>query len=136
MTKNKVEQLAVWLALGAGGLDFCTGLGLVFWPEGLLRLMFVPAPGAEAGIYLRWVGAFVTAVGFSYLWALGRRDVSLLRHTLELTIWFRLAAGAYSAWAIATGWLPLLWISVPVTDFFLAGTQTWMLRRGVFKNGN
>lgn len=136
MTKNKVEQLAVWLALGAGGLDFCTGIWLVFWPEGLLRLMLVPAPGAEAAIYLRWVGAFVTAVGFSYLWALGRRDVSLLRHTLELTIWFRLAAGAYSAWAITVGQLPLLWISVPVTDFFLAGAQTWMLRRGVFKNGN
>lgn len=136
MTKNKVEQLAVWLALGAGGLDFCTGLGLVFWPQGLLRLMLVAAPGAEATIYLRLVGAFVAAVGFSYLWALGRRDVALLRHTLELTIWFRVAAGAYSAWAIATGDLPLLWASVPATDFFLAAAQTWMVRRGVFKNGN
>lgn len=136
MTKNKVEQLAVWLALGAGGLDFCTGLGLVFWPEGLLRLMLVAAPGAEATIYLRWVGAFVAAVGFTYLWTLWRRDVALLRHALELTIWFRLAAGGYSVWAIATGSLPLLWLSVPVTDFFLAGAQAWMLRRGVFKHGN
>ena len=133
MTKNKLELGAVWLALAAGGLDLCTGLGLVAAPAQVLGLMGVAVPGPEALVFLRWVGAFVSAVGFSYLWALGRRDVSLLRHTLELTIWFRLAVGLYSAWAIATGRLPAVWVSVPITDFTLAAAQAWLLRRGVFR---
>lgn len=133
MTKNKLEQAAVWLALGAGGLDLATGLGLVIAPKLVLGLMWAAAPGDEALLYLRWVGAFVAAVGFSYLWALGRRDVALLRHTLELTIWFRLAAGAFSLWAVMTGRLPAAWTNVPVTDFALAVAQAWLLRRGVFR---
>lgn len=134
MTKNRIEQLTVWLALGAGGLDFCTGLGLVAMPALVLRLMGAAALGAEALVYLRWVGAFVAAIGFSYLWALARRDIARLRHTLELTVWFRLAAGLYSAWAIGAGALPWAWVSVPATDFFLAAAQVWMLRRGVFRH--
>lgn len=132
MNKNKLELIATWLALGAGALDFCTGLGLVFVPGLMLKLMGAGALAAEPTIYLRWVGAFVCAVGFSYLWALWRRDVALLRHVLELTIFFRLAAGAYSAWAVASGVLPIAWVSVPLTDFFLAATQAWLVRRGVF----
>ena len=133
MTKNKLEQIAVWLALGAGGLDFCTGLGLVAAPALALKLMGAAPIGAEAIVYLRWIGAFVAAVGFSYLWPLWRREVALLRAALELTVWFRLAAGGYSAWAVATGALPLIWISVPLTDFALAAAQTWFLRRGAFR---
>lgn len=133
MTKNKLELLATLLALGAGALDFCTGLGLVFAPALMLKLMGAGALAAEPTIYLRWIGAFVGAVGFSYLWALWRRDVALLRHVLELTIFFRLAAGAYSAWAVMTGALPLAWVSVPLTDFALAAAQTWLVRRGVFR---
>ncbi len=133
MTKNKLEQFAVWLALGAGGLDFCTGLGLVFVPTVLLKLLGAAPLGSEALVYLRWIGAFVAAVGFSYLWSLWRRDIALLRAALELTIWFRLAAGTYSAWVIATGLLPLSWASVPVADFALATAQIWLLRRGVFR---
>jgi hypothetical protein len=133
MTKNKLEQGAVWLALAAGGLDLGTGLGLVVAPAPLLSLMGVAVPGAEALVYLRWIGAFVAAVGFSYLWALSRRDVTLLRHVLEFTIWFRLAAGFYSAYAVATGGLSAVWASVPATDLALAATQAWLLRRGVFR---
>lgn len=135
MTKNKLELIATLLALGAGALDFCTGLGLVFFPGLMLKLMGAGALAAEPTTYLRWIGAFVGAVGFSYLWALGRREVALLRHVLELTIFFRLAAGAYSAWAVASGALPPAWVSVPATDFFLAAMQTWLVRRGVFASG-
>jgi hypothetical protein len=133
MTKNKLELGAVWLALGAGGLDLGTGLGLVVAPALVLGLMGAAVPGPEALLYLRWVGAFVAAVGFSYLWALGRRDVALLRHTLELTIWFRVAAGLFSAWAVGTGHLDGAWASVPATDLLLAVAQAWLLRRGVFR---
>ena len=133
MKKHKLEQIAVWLALCAGGLDFCTGLALMFSPALMLKLMGAAPIGEEALVYLRWIGAFVCAVGFSYLWSLWRSDVALLRVALELTIWFRLAAGGYSAWAVVTGALPLIWVSVPVTDFALAAAQVWLLRRGVFR---
>lgn len=137
MNKQAIDRLALGLALAAGGLDFCTGLGLVAAPARLLPLMGVPAIGAEAETYLRWIGAFVAAVGCSYLWALGRwkatGDAALLRATLELTVIFRLAAGAFSAWALATGRLAPAWASVPVTDFALAAAQTWLLRRGALR---
>ena len=137
MNQVNLNRLAVWLALGAGLLDFGTGHGLLYAPEFTLRLMRVAPLSAEALIYLRFVGAFVSAVGFSYLWALMRwkmsGDATLLRSTLELTIWFRVVAGAYSSVAIARGWLSPFWFSVPAADFFLAAAQTWLLRRGVFR---
>lgn len=128
------DRIALGLSLGAGALDFGTGLGLVAAPALVLALMGVAPVGAEAETFLRWVGAFVGAVGASYLWAVWRWRASgnpaLLRATLELTVIFRLAAGGFSAWALATGRLPLLWVSVPVTDFALAAAQVWLLRRG------
>ncbi|MBL9216156.1 MAG: hypothetical protein JNG83_11825 [Opitutaceae bacterium] len=129
MKPEHAERTARWLALGAGALDFGTGLGLVLRPALVLRLMGAGAVAGEALVYLRWVGAFVGAVGCSYLWAWLRRDRHLLRAALELTIGFRLAAGGYSAWAIATGGLPPVWLSVPLVDFALAGGQAWLLRQ-------
>jgi uncharacterized protein YjeT (DUF2065 family) len=133
MNPKNLDQLAGWLALAAGALDFCTGLGLVVAPALLLRLMGMGETFGDM-VYLRFVGAFVWAVGFSYLWALRRRqltgDATLLRATLEITIIFRLAAGSFAAWAILRGWLMPAWASVPATDFFLAATQGWLLRRG------
>jgi len=137
MTLKKLNQLAGWLALGAGALDFCTGLGLLLAPALMLRLMGVKEVFGDL-VYLRFVGAFVFAVGFSYLWALRRRrmsgDSTLLRATLEITIIFRLAAGSFGAWAILQGWLVPAWASVPLTDFFLAAAQGWLLRRGALSN--
>ncbi len=124
-----IKRLAWWLALGAGGMDFCSGLGLAFAPAQVLPLMGVGVPGAEALIWLRWVGAFVWAVGASYLLALLLGGEVRLRTLLELTIPFRLSAGVFSTVAIASGWLSLGWISVPATDFALVATQVWLLRR-------
>ena len=124
-----IQRLAWWLALGAGGMDFCSGLGLAFIPAQVLPLMRVGVPGAEALIWLRWVGAFVWAVGASYLLALLLGGEARLRTLLELTIAFRLSAGIFSTVAIANGWLSLGWASVPVTDFALVIAQIWLLRR-------
>ena len=127
-------RFAQFLALVAGLLDFGVGLGLVFLPVKVLPLMGTPTPSDEALVYLRFVGAFVAAVGASYLWALRRRldsgDATLLRSTLEITIIFRLAAGSFSAWALLQGWLVSAWASVPATDFALAIAQGWLLSRG------
>ena len=137
MKPEKTNQLAVALAYTAGALDFCTGLGLVLRPALLLRLMGVKEVFGDL-VYLRFVGAFVFAVGASYLWALRRRrtsgDAALLRATLEITIIFRLAAGSFGAWAVLNGWLVPAWASVPLTDFALAAAQGWLLRAGAFRD--
>ena len=121
-------RLANLLALSAGALDFCTGLGLVFFPASILPLMRVAVPEGDALVFLRFVGAVVGAVGASYLWAL-LRGGGRLRAVLEFTIVFRLSAGAFTAVALLRGWLPPAWISVPVTDFALVFVQAWLLSK-------
>jgi len=122
-------RLARWLLLGAGAMDFATGLGLVFAPAIALALMGVTVPAGEALVFLHWVGAFVAAVGATCLWgALQWRR--LLRPVLEATVFFRFAAGAFSAAAVARGWLAPAWVSVPATDLVLVALQVWLLARG------
>lgn len=128
--KRPTMTPARWLALGAGAMDFSTGLGLVFAPALVLPLMRVAVPAGDGLVFLRWVGAFVGAVGASYLLALMRGDGARLRAVLEFTILFRLAAGGFSAAAIGLGWLPMAWASVPAADFALVVAQVWLLRRG------
>ena len=123
------SRLARWLVLGAGAMDFLTGLGLVFAPVRVLPLMGVPAPGMEALAFLRWVGAFVGAVGAVYLWGFVRWR-RLRRAVLELTVFFRLAAGIFCAGAILRGWLPPAWWSVPGTDLTLVAVQAVLLAKG------
>ena len=133
MNRPTLEKFARVLALGAGALDAGTGLGLVVAPVFTLGLMQAGTVGAEAETYLRFTGVFVTMVGFSYLWA-WRRGSATLRIVFGLTAWFRLAVGVFSTWAIATGRLGPAWASVPATDFFLAITQAWLLRQGIFSD--
>ena len=121
------QIIARLLALIAGSLDFCTGLGIVIFPRLILPLMRVTIPEGEALVYLRFVGAFVGAVGACYLWALVRGGLDRLRSTLELTILFRLSAGAFSTTALGLGWLSIAWVSVPATDFTLVGLQLWLV---------
>jgi hypothetical protein len=131
MKPTLLEKTARGLALIAGLLDFSTGLGLVFQPALMLRLMQAGPVGAEAETYLRFTGVFVGLVGFSYLWGLAGGPARL-RAVLALTAWFRLAVGVFSAWAVATGRLTPAWSSVPATDLLLAAAQAWLLWRGIF----
>lgn len=124
-----ITWLARRLALGAGAMDFCTGLGLVFAPGLVLSLMGVDRPSGDGLVFLRWTGAFVGAVGASYLLALARGGEARLWGVLEFTIPFRLAAGVFSVAAIGLGWLGFVWVSVPVTDLVLVGAQVWLLRK-------
>lgn len=134
MQQTAPEKFARVLAMAAGLLDATTGLGLVFAPDLMLRLMRVAPVGAEAETYLRFTGVFVGVVGCSYLWGL-MRSAATLRTVLTLTIGFRLAVGVFTSWAIATGRLAPAWSSVPATDLLLASIQTWLLAKGVFKDG-
>ncbi len=68
MQTKTINQLAVGLSFTAGALDFCTGLGFIGAPALMLHLMGVKKVYGDL-VYLRFVGAFVLAVGTSYLWA-------------------------------------------------------------------
>lgn len=128
---TKTKTRARFLALGAGTMDLATGAGLVIAPAWTLARMGVDAPGAEALVFLRWVGAFVGAVGASYLVALARGgDGRPLREVFVTTLLFRLAAGGYCAAAVATGALGPRWLVVAAIDLGLAAAQAWLLRRG------
>jgi hypothetical protein len=122
-------RIARLLALFAGLLDCGTGVGLVFLPEKVLPLMRVPVPTEEALVYLRFVGAFVAAVGSTYLWALLRGGIGRLRDMLEFTILFRLAAGSFCTVCIVRGWLAPAWSSVPASDFALVAIQLWLVTK-------
>jgi hypothetical protein len=133
MQTTPLEKFARGLAFVAGPLDLGTGLGLVFIPARMLKLMGVDMVGAEAETFLRLTGVFVGLVGFSYLWAL-RRGGRELATVLDLTCWFRLAVGLFFTWAIVSGRLTIGWSSVPVTDFTLAALQAWLVRKGIFSH--
>jgi hypothetical protein len=121
------DRLARLLALVAGALDFSTGLGLAIAPGLTLPLMLVPVPGAEALVFLRFVGAFVAAVGASYLWALLAPSLRL-RAVFGMTILFRVSAGSFVLAAVLLHWLSPLWLSVTATDYGLVLLQSWFLR--------
>ena len=125
----KTGELARMLALIAGGMDLATGVGLVFAPAWTLGWMQVTPPGVEALIFLRWVGAFVGAVGASYLVAWGRGGALCLREVFISTLWFRAAAGGYCLAEVLAGGLEVRWLVVAATDFTLVGAQILLLRR-------
>lgn len=127
--RSTTMKWARGLAWVAGGMDAATGLGLVAVPGLTLAAMQVAAPGAEALVYLRWVGAFVGAVGASYLVALARGGAERLREVFSLTLLFRAAAGGYCASAVFSGTLEPRWITVVLTDGALVVAQVWLLQR-------
>ncbi len=119
---------ALGLALVAGGMDLLTGLGLVGLPQLTLGLMSVPVPGAEALLYLRFVGAFVAATGAMYLWALSA-PAARLRPVLGATLLPRGAAGCFTGLAVLSGALARPWLSVTAVDLALVVVQLWLRRR-------
>lgn len=121
---------ARWLAVGAGAMDFATGVGLVFAPVWTLAQMGVAAPGTgEAEWFMRYVGAFVGGVGACYLWAAaGPRE--RLRVALGAMAWLRGAVAVFTGVAVARGALAPAWLAVTATDGGLVVAQLWLLAKG------
>ncbi len=132
MTPPLRRKLAATYTALAGGMDAITGPWLVFAPDSALAAMGVEAE--DDTLFISFVGAFVAAVGFSYLWALWRwlkrGDTAFLQAVWRVTILFRLAAGAFCTAKILTDALDITWASIPVADFALAAVQIWLLRAG------
>ncbi|MBK9990542.1 MAG: hypothetical protein IPP19_07380 [Verrucomicrobia bacterium] len=122
-----IVKIARLLALAAGSLDLLTGFCFVFYPQGILPLMHLETPAGEALVYLRFMGAFVLAVGACYLLALVCGGLERLRAMLELTILLRLSTGVFSTAALGLGSLSIGWVGVPIAGFTLIGIQLWLL---------
>ena len=99
-----------------------------------LSLMLVPVPAGEGLLFARFVGVFVAAVGFSYLWAL-RTGEAAVRSVFCFTIPFRVGAGTFCLVAVVTGALAPMWLSVTVADYALVALQLGLLRRLEEGNG-
>ena len=113
------------LSLLAGIMDFSTGILLMADPRFTCRLMGLTAVSDTA--FLPFVGAFVTAVGLSYLWGLWRRS---LRATWEFTALVRCIIGIFVAIAVGRGSMAAGWLPVTVTDLGLSALQIIFLRNG------
>jgi hypothetical protein len=122
-----------WLriyCLLAGSADGATGLLLLAAPGFVFaRLGLGPLPAPP--VYASFVGAFVLAVGVSYLYPLALGVAGLAarwRQLFETTAISRLAVALFLAAAIGTGRLGPAWGLVLATDLGLAFFQLYRLR--------
>lgn len=134
MTPPLRRKLTIAYTALAGGMDAVTGPWLVLAPASALAAMGADTEAEADLLFISFVGAFVGAVGWSYLWALQRwlrhGDTAFLHAIWRVTILFRLAAGTFCATQIALGTLDLAWASIPAADFTLSAVQIWLLRAG------
>ena len=134
MTPPLRRQLAATYTAVAGGIDALVGPWLVFAPASALAAMGAEPEFGEDLLFVSFVGAFVGAVGWSYLWALWRwlrrGDTTFLRAVWRVTILLRLAAGSFVVAQLALDNLDLGWFGVPLADFLFAGIQFSLLRAG------
>lgn len=131
MNSGSRNAVAALLSLVAGAADAATGCALVFAPALALQMMGVPP---RDPVMVAFVGAFVGAVGISYLWGLAAWRASgsprMLREVWKVTALVRSAVGIHSAVAIALGALEPGWWTVPAFDLALAAVQLALVRRG------
>jgi len=133
---KKSEMIGTWYVILAGCCDGLTGIMLMVMPVSTLVMMGVASPVVEP-VYMRWIGAFVYSVGFSYFIpflsctpeARRRRSISVL----ETTLWIRIVIATFTTVSIIRGELDITWMAVPLSDITLATIQVVLLKLGVFK---
>ena len=128
MNPVRATRLARAMAWGVGALDLGAGGAMVFEPNWAFARVGLSAPPDEGLVFVRFLGAMVAAVGAAYWFGVSARH--RLRPMLEMTIVFRLAAGAFAAGGLALGWLEWPWLAVPLVDFALVAAQLIGLRNG------
>jgi hypothetical protein len=118
-----MKRKLFWWNAGVGAMDACTGLLLLFVPTLTLRLMGLQAIGAEARIFLSWMGAFVFGVGASYFFALRGRSPEEGEMIWKMTALVRAVIACFVVTKVVQGALEPLWLSVAATDAFVALVQ-------------
>lgn len=125
--EGRIDLYCLLVGLG----ETATGLLLLTAPLWTLHLMSVHEVPSEP-IYLRFIGAFVAAIGSTY-WIprlLSSSELRRRRRTvLEVTTWERAVVGLFVLTAVLTGALGTAWCSVCLTDLGLAALQAVLLSR-------
>ena len=120
------KRLFICFQVLAGGCDTVTGLILVFAPAFALRSMGIRHVVSEP-IFISFIGAFVFAVGLSYLlFATPPRDsgqICEVKTAWLITAIVRLCAGAFVAAACLGGQLEPAWLGITFVDLSLAVFQ-------------
>ena len=129
------RRMARSYAALVGVMDFTTGLGLVLVPAVTLGWMGVDVPGVDALRFVRFVGAFVAAVGASYGVALLREEEAALRAAFEWTLLVRASVAAFLGAAVTCGLFERQWMVVALTDLACAIAQAWFLWKGIERDG-
>jgi hypothetical protein len=116
--------------------DAVTGGMLLAAPRFTLALMHVRDPLTEPA-WMRWIGAFVLAVGLVPLEGLRRepRGGARLAHFVEATALVRAVIAAFTGAAVASGALSPAWLSVTACDAIVSVVQYWLVRRGALEHG-
>lgn len=132
MTQQRHRLLIAYQWL-AGLCDLSTGLLLLILPAGTLRLMGIEHPPQPIE-FARFIGAFVAAVGVSYLYA-ALLPTSHYTAARWQTVWFltalsRSLVALFLVWSLTFGAMEHGWWTVAATDGLLAGIQWIGLRRG------
>lgn len=127
------ERFAVWFSTAVGAMDAATGAALVAAPATTLSLFGAQLPPGD-DTSMRFVGAFVCAVGLTYLFASipWRRNERAAR--IEQVWWstaiIRTVVALFVAGCIVTGRLEMPWATVAAADAGVAGVQLWWLKKG------
>jgi hypothetical protein len=134
-TRPRVLPHGRLFCLLAGTCDLATGVLLMLDPRSTLVLLGIADPLAVP-VHLRLVGAFVAAVGLSYLYPFltpqsGRR----LPVVVEVTALVRAVVATFVTAAVATGAMVPGWLWVAAFDGGLAALQLVLLGRGFFVEG-
>jgi hypothetical protein len=128
--KNKL-LLAYQILTGLS--DSLTGILLVFAPALTLHLMQVKAP-ADSLVYISYIGAFVLSTGIACLYGTSLITPTRISEKLEavwlLTAITRGLVAFFVASSILRGTLSSAWLSVALSDGFLAILQTVGLAGG------
>ena len=117
----------------AGVSDASTGALLIAAPLFTVRMMGLPVP-RDATPFLSFIGAFVLAVGLSYLYGallINRTGgVPRLEAVWLLTAIIRSSVAIFILAAVLSGTLPAGWLTIAVFDGICVLIQARGLRRG------
>ena len=121
-----------------GMSDGLTGILLLFAPALTLRLMQVTAP-ASSLVYISYIGAFALSTGIACLYGASLISPTSISIKLE-TVWLLTAitrglVALFVGSSIVHGTLSLAWLSVALSDGFLAVFQLVGLTAGWLRTG-
>jgi len=124
--------LRFW-SIAVGAMDALTGLLLIFVPVGVLGLLGIRPPSAEARVFVSWIGVFVMSVGLSYgLVFLKRRHGEAVWAFTSLV---RMAVAVFLTSRVLGESMEPGWLLVAASDAAVALVQIVILRLGWWREG-